>query len=187
MNWHHFSPRVGATYQLTPKTVVLGGVSWYWLDTGAFEYGVNKVAVNYGNNLNGVATSEDARGSYTERGPTDPRQVRGVGESRCVSRLGEGRPVGTRMTSICLLPCTREFSRCHIALCNPSAPKVPPSPPPINACSRTHGRARLRLWIHMAIQRVRVLSPDQRKLSSRRKASRKSRILRVLAGTLGGR
>jgi Carboxypeptidase regulatory-like domain len=56
MNWHHFSPRVGATYQLNSKTVLLGGVSWYWLDTGAFEYGVNKVAVNYGNNLNGVVS-----------------------------------------------------------------------------------------------------------------------------------
>ncbi len=56
MEWHHFSPRVGFTYQLTPNTVVLGGVSFYWLDTGAFEYGVNKVAVNYGNNLNGVVS-----------------------------------------------------------------------------------------------------------------------------------
>ena len=56
MDWHHFSPRVGFTYQLTPKTVLLGGASWYWLDTGAFEYGVNKVAVNYGNNLNGVVS-----------------------------------------------------------------------------------------------------------------------------------
>jgi Carboxypeptidase regulatory-like domain/TonB-dependent Receptor Plug Domain len=54
--WHHFSPRAGFTYQLTPKTVLLGGVSFYWLDTGAFEYGVNKVAVNYGNNLNGVVS-----------------------------------------------------------------------------------------------------------------------------------
>jgi len=54
MIWTHFSPRVGFTYQLTPKTVVLGGVSWYWLDTGAFEYGVNKTAVNYGNNLLGT-------------------------------------------------------------------------------------------------------------------------------------
>ena len=56
MNWHHLSPRVGFTYQLNNKTVVLGGVSWYWLDTGSFEYGVNKVAVNYGNNLNGVVS-----------------------------------------------------------------------------------------------------------------------------------
>jgi len=56
MDWHHFSPRLGATYQLNSKTVLLGGVSWYWLDTGAFEYGVNKVAVNYGNNLNGVVS-----------------------------------------------------------------------------------------------------------------------------------
>lgn len=56
MDWHHFSPRVGFTYQLNPKTVLLGGVSYYWLDTGSFEYGVNKVAVNYGNNLNGVVS-----------------------------------------------------------------------------------------------------------------------------------
>jgi Carboxypeptidase regulatory-like domain len=56
MNWHHFSPRVGFTYQLNSKTVLLGGVSWYWLDTGSFEYGVNKVAVNYGNNLNGLVS-----------------------------------------------------------------------------------------------------------------------------------
>ena len=56
MNWHHFSPRAGFTYQLNRKTVVLGGASLYWLDTGSFEYGVNKVAVNYGNNLNGVVS-----------------------------------------------------------------------------------------------------------------------------------
>ncbi len=56
MDWHHFSPRAGFTYQLNRKTVVLGGASWYWLDTGSFEYGVNKVAVNYGNNLNGVVS-----------------------------------------------------------------------------------------------------------------------------------
>jgi len=53
MQWNHFSPRVGFTYQLNNKTVVLGGASWYWLNTGAYEYGVNKTAVNYGNNLNG--------------------------------------------------------------------------------------------------------------------------------------
>ena len=69
MDWHHFSPRLGATYQLNSKTVLLGGVSWYWLDTGAFEYGVNKVAVNYGNNLNGVVSI----------GPPGPR-VPGLGQ-----------------------------------------------------------------------------------------------------------
>jgi hypothetical protein len=54
MQWHHFSPRLGFTYQLNSKTVLLGGTSWYYLDTGAYEYGVNKVAVNFGNELNGV-------------------------------------------------------------------------------------------------------------------------------------
>jgi hypothetical protein len=54
MHWNHFSPRLGFTYQLNKKTVLLGGLSWYYLDTGDYEYGVNKVAVNYGNELNGV-------------------------------------------------------------------------------------------------------------------------------------
>ena len=65
MDWHHFSPRAGFTYQLNRKTVVLGGASWYWLDTGSFEYGVNKVAVNYGNNLNGVVSIGPPPGTQT--------------------------------------------------------------------------------------------------------------------------
>jgi len=69
MLWDHFSPRVGFTYQLNNKTVLLGGASWYWLNTGAYEYGVNKVAVNYGNNLNGSETfdsgSQGSIGNYT--------------------------------------------------------------------------------------------------------------------------
>ncbi len=54
MQWHHFSPRLGFTYQLNDKTVLLAGLSFSYLDTGAFEYGTNKVAVGYGNNLNGA-------------------------------------------------------------------------------------------------------------------------------------
>jgi len=54
MQWHHFSPRLGFVYQLNDKTVLLGGASMYYLDTGSYEYGVNKVAVNFGNELNGV-------------------------------------------------------------------------------------------------------------------------------------
>src|SRR5438270_7634264 len=69
MMWNHLSPRVGFTYELNNKTVLLGGASWYWLDTGAFEYGVNKVAVNYGNNLNGSETfdsgSQGSIGNYS--------------------------------------------------------------------------------------------------------------------------
>ena len=49
--WHNFSPRLGFAYRLTDKTVVLGGYALNFLDTGAYEYGVNKVAVNYGNQL----------------------------------------------------------------------------------------------------------------------------------------
>lgn len=56
MQWKHFSPRLGFSYQLNNKTVFLVGLSFSFLDTGAYEYGVNKVAVNYGNNLNGTVS-----------------------------------------------------------------------------------------------------------------------------------
>ena len=50
-HWHNFSPRLGFAYKLTEKTAVLGGYALNFLDTGAYEYGDNKVAVNYGNQL----------------------------------------------------------------------------------------------------------------------------------------
>jgi hypothetical protein len=54
MQWKHFSPRLGFAYQLNNKTVLLAGLSFSFLDTGAFEYGDNKVAANFGNTLNGT-------------------------------------------------------------------------------------------------------------------------------------
>lgn len=50
-----FSPRLGFAYKLNNKTVLLAGFSINHLDTGAYEYGNNKVAVNYGNLLAGLA------------------------------------------------------------------------------------------------------------------------------------
>ena len=50
-HWHNFSPRLGFAYKLNNKSVILGGYALNFLDTGAYEYGDNKVAVNYGNQL----------------------------------------------------------------------------------------------------------------------------------------
>jgi hypothetical protein len=72
MMWTHLSPRLGFNYQLNNKTVLLAGASWYWLNTGAYEYGVNKVAVAYGNNLNGFEEfdhgSQGSIGNYSNPG-----------------------------------------------------------------------------------------------------------------------
>ncbi len=56
LQWSHFSPRLGFTYQLNSKTVVQSGFSMNFLDGGAYEFGTNKVAVSYGNLLQGVVT-----------------------------------------------------------------------------------------------------------------------------------
>jgi hypothetical protein len=71
MKWDHLSPRLGFTYELNSKTVLLGGFSMFYLDTGAFEYGVNKVAVNYGNNLNGVFSASQQQIQYPGYGQWD--------------------------------------------------------------------------------------------------------------------
>ncbi len=52
--WHNFSPRLGFTYELNRKTVVLGGFALNFLEGGAFEFGDNKVSVNYGSLLAGL-------------------------------------------------------------------------------------------------------------------------------------
>jgi len=54
MQWRHFSPRLGFVYQLNSKTALLAGMSFSFLNTGAFEYGTNQVAVNFGKSLNGA-------------------------------------------------------------------------------------------------------------------------------------
>ena len=56
IHWNHFSPRTGFSYQLNSKTVVQSGFSINYLNGGAYEYGISKVAVNYGNLLVGTFT-----------------------------------------------------------------------------------------------------------------------------------
>lgn len=53
VHWNHFSPRTGFSYQLNSKTVLQGGAALNYLNGGAYEYGISKVAVNYGNLLLG--------------------------------------------------------------------------------------------------------------------------------------
>ena len=67
IHWREFSPRLGFTYALTPKTVLLGGYSLNHLDGGAFEYGNNKVANNYGNVLAGQF-NVGSSGTFTPNG-----------------------------------------------------------------------------------------------------------------------
>ena len=70
IEWQHFSPRTGFSYELNNKTVLQGGFSMNFLDGGAYEYGTNKVAVNYGNLLVGsfsrpsTGTTTSAFGSW---------------------------------------------------------------------------------------------------------------------------
>ncbi|HTS13338.1 MAG TPA: TonB-dependent receptor [Candidatus Limnocylindrales bacterium] len=49
----HFSPRLGFAYELNSRTVISGGYSLNYLDSGSYEYGVHKIAVDYGNWLAG--------------------------------------------------------------------------------------------------------------------------------------
>jgi hypothetical protein len=57
IHWNQLSPRLGFVYSLNDKTVLLSGVAVNHLDTGAYEFGTNKVAVNYGGLLTGTFNS----------------------------------------------------------------------------------------------------------------------------------
>jgi hypothetical protein len=54
VQWTHFSPRLGFTYELNPKTVILGGFAKSTLNGGAFEFGTSKVAQGSGQWLAGA-------------------------------------------------------------------------------------------------------------------------------------
>ncbi len=66
----HFGPRLGVSYEVSPKTVVQAGFALAFLDGGAYEYGTHKVAVSYGNllvgsfNRNSSGTNVSTFGSY---------------------------------------------------------------------------------------------------------------------------
>jgi len=54
VQWTHFSPRLGFTYELNRKTVILGGFAKSTLNGGAFEFGTSKVAQGSGQWLAGA-------------------------------------------------------------------------------------------------------------------------------------
>jgi hypothetical protein len=56
IHWKDLSPRVGFSYQLNNKTVILGGFAINFLDQGPYEYGNNKISVDYGSLSNGLIT-----------------------------------------------------------------------------------------------------------------------------------
>ncbi len=74
MQWKHFSPRLGFAYQLNSKTVLLGGLSFSFLNSGAFEYGTNLVAVKFGNSLNGFV-GFDGAGQFPGFGQWDNKPL----------------------------------------------------------------------------------------------------------------
>jgi len=74
MQWKHFSPRLGFAYQLNSKTVLLAGLSFSFLNSGAFEYGTNLVAVNFGNSLNG-GVGFDGEGQFPGFGQWDNKRL----------------------------------------------------------------------------------------------------------------
>ena len=68
VKWDHFSPRGGFSYKLNEKTVLQGGSSVNFLNGGAYEYGISKVAVNYGNLLVGSFTRSSTGGTAPANG-----------------------------------------------------------------------------------------------------------------------
>lgn len=71
IHWNHFSPRTGFSFELNKKTVLQGGFSVNFLNGGAYEYGISKVAVNYGNLLLGSFQRNSTGSTNPGFGPWD--------------------------------------------------------------------------------------------------------------------
>lgn len=93
IDWHQFSPRIGITYALTPKTVVLAGFALNHLDGGMFEYGTNKVAVNFGNLLAGVVQVPSANSTVPGYGSWDTTPIAAPGVTPFSPTMGNASNV----------------------------------------------------------------------------------------------
>jgi len=71
IKWDHISPRGGFSYKINEKTVLQGGTSMNYLNGGAYEYGISKVAVNYGNLLVGSFSRNSTNGTTPALGSWD--------------------------------------------------------------------------------------------------------------------
>jgi hypothetical protein len=92
INWKHFGPRIGFSYQISNKSVIQGGYSLAFLDGGAYEYGTNKVAVNYGNLLVGSYTQQSTGTNISAYGSWDTHIMPNPGPTPFNPGLGVGGP-----------------------------------------------------------------------------------------------
>ena len=90
IHWGHFGPRFGFAYELTPKTVIQGGLDVAFLNGGAYEYGTNKVAVNYGNLLTGSFLRAPTGTSASSFGSWDTNAIPAVNPTPFSPGLGGG-------------------------------------------------------------------------------------------------
>src|SRR4029077_14198107 len=93
IDWHQFSPRIGLTYALTSKTVLLAGLALNHLDGGMFEYGTNKVAVSFGNLLAGVVQVPSTNSTNPGYGSWDANPVSSPGLTAFSPTMGNGSNV----------------------------------------------------------------------------------------------
>ncbi len=93
IKWNHITPRFGFSYSPNSKTVIQGGISQNYLNGGAYEYGISKVAVNYGNLLLGSYT-RNSTGSVTPGfGSWDTNILPGPGPTPFSTTLGTGSTI----------------------------------------------------------------------------------------------
>lgn len=93
LHWGHIGPRFGFAYELTPKTVIQGGLDVAFLNGGAYEYGTNKVAVNYGNLLTGAFTRSSSGTSASTFGDWDTNALPAVTPTPFSPGLGGGTQI----------------------------------------------------------------------------------------------
>src|SRR5579883_705290 len=93
IHWNHFGPRLGASYQLNSKTVLQLGGAMNYLNGGAYEYGISKVAVNYGNLLLGSYTAPSLGSNIPGFGSWDSGILPAPGQRTFTPGIGNGTTI----------------------------------------------------------------------------------------------
>jgi hypothetical protein len=110
VQWHHFGPRVGAAYLLTPKTVLQAGFALAYLKGGAYSFGDNAAASAFSSLLAGQFTRSSIGGNVPAYGSWDTQQLPEPAATPLSPGLGLGNSITPFSVNNGYLPYTEQWN-----------------------------------------------------------------------------
>jgi hypothetical protein len=110
IQWHHFGPRLGAAYLLTPKTVLQAGFALAYLKGGAYSFGDSGAASAFSSLLAGQFTRSSIGGNVPAYGSWDTQQLPQPASTPITPGLGLGNSISPFSADDGYLPYTEQWN-----------------------------------------------------------------------------